>query len=300
LDPSETVDIAKTFSSLYTDLVRQFGIEQGTMMYLEQVPNSTLTDLFRGEEIAPGIYGLSEDTNPLAFTVPKNASRSGAPLPATETAVTFFDENEGYMKAYPYAAPYLLPQPDGLNDEFSQYAYDQQTINGLRERTDVKEFVEQLKFKEGSNKYFVERKVYLDTLQQAQQAGDTEGARIINDVWDRWSDNFLTTHPIFAQQLTGDTARNRRAKVIEEMRIIANDPDGPDSPQKAVIADMMDAYDWFIRTRGEMNLDRSAASQERIAVLESIFEEKMNEVVLANPAVQAFWLGVLRPEASLE
>jgi hypothetical protein len=128
-------DIPQTFNSLYIDLVQQLGIEEGTIEYNRIAESSDLSDL----------------VNPIALTVGRSESRSGAPLPATELAVKFFDDNENYLKDMPYASPWLLPTDEAADSPKTQYAYDQQTINGLRKRITPEEFLNELKFKEGQH-----------------------------------------------------------------------------------------------------------------------------------------------------
>jgi hypothetical protein len=280
-------DPSQVLSSMYTELVRNLGIEEGTIEYLKLAP---LTDV--GEIVAGG--------NALAFTTSKNASISGAPLPATEQALTFFDQNANYMDEFPNAGPWLLPIDPNATTAHSQYAYDQQTISGLRRRRTPEEFLTQIKFKEGSTRYFQMRSEYLTMVERARTDKDQARVSQLNNAWNSWATTYKAAHPVFAEQLEGSGARERRKKVIAEMRVIARDPNAPTPPHFDVLRQIITDFDQYLTMKQEFSLDPSAKGRLAVERLKGQWEDYMNQIVLTNPAVQSFWTGVLRPESELE
>lgn len=294
-------DPGSVLSSMYSDLVRNLGIEQGTIEYLKLAPLTDVGEMFNyATDPETGEVTYLDGQNPLAYTTAKQASVSGAPLPATEQALSFFDANANYMDEFPNAGPWLLPIDPNATTAHSQYAYDQQTINGLRRRRTPEEFLTQIKFKEASPRYFSMRTQYLAEVEKARTSNDSARVAYLNDLWKQWSSTYKAAHPIFAQTLEGSGARERRKNVIAEMRVVARDPKAPKAPHYAVLQQMIVGYDDYLTMKQELALDGSAKGRMKVEKLKAQFEGWMNEIVLTNPAVQSFWTGVLRPESELE
>lgn len=277
-------DPSTLLSNMYVDLVREMGIEQGTLAYLAAVP---LTD-------------VGELVNPLAYTQARNQSTSGAPLPATEIALTFFDNNSDYMAEFPFAGPWLLPADPDNKEPHSQYAYDQQTINGLRRRNAPDELLRRIKFRQASTEYFSKRDIYLTAVDEARGRNDRAKVTKLNRLWDEWSLSYRAAHPLFAEELESSDARERRKRTLAEMRIVLGDPDAPQSPQLEGLRTMMQTYDLFLTRKGEFAEDTTARGRLKVEKLKGRFESFMDDLVVQYPELQSFWLGVLRPESALD
>lgn len=270
---------ADVFRSEYIELVQELGIEQGTMRYFEINPDHTVEDL-------------------MAYTVGQSTSVSGAPLPATHEAVTFADEHQGWIEQYPMAAAWMLPQPKGGSDEqFDEYAYVQQAISGMRQRRTPTEFLEALKFREGSLDYFKGRDKQDQLMADASE--DPARRKVLQDAWDEWSTMHKAMHPIFAEQLEGGESRERRARVLDEVRTAISDPATPHVAHLAGMSELMQTFDIYQSQHAAMSESRTQDDIAKVARLETIFQNLVTQFLWDHPELQPFWLSVLRPEASL-
>lgn len=275
---------AEVLSSTYFELIQTLGIEEGTAMFLERFPDGSIKDVF----------------NPTAYTVSRTRSVSGAPLPNSDDGIRFYEENKDVYDQYKFAGPWLLPQDAADLGEKSQYAYDAQLIDGLRVRKTPTEFVNELKYREASGIYFKARKEYLDEYAVLKELGRKSAMKNLRNEWDTWSAGWKATHPVFAMGLADSDARQRRQNVISEMRMILNDPNAPRASHFDQMKVLMKSFDGFNIERSRLNLDGSAMGRARVEVLKKRFSDWVDEYTSINPAVNSFWLTVLRPESGLD
>lgn len=275
-------DWADVLSTEYLGLIRMMGIEEGTAKFLELNKDATVHDI----------------VNPLAYTVPKNVSASGAPIPSTEEAFQYYTANEDYFQALPDAAPWLLPQATGGGR--SSYAYDSQVANGLRIRRTPEEYYRAMKFKEASGEYFSVRDEGLRQIAALQDEGNLDAARAVRATMDRDLAMYRTAHPIFAEEMSKSDGKQRRARTIEQMRTIVNDPQSPEALQKPALKAAMDLFDSYTSQLTMLGTDRSLAARARTDDLKARYLTVMDELTHANPGIMSFWVSVLKPESSLD
>lgn len=272
------------FSNTYQTLIKALGIEQGTIKFLEIHPESNLEDI----------------VNPMAFTVGQSTSASGAPLPATQIAMSFYDNNSQYFQTYPDASPWLLPSDPNAKGERSAYAYDQQTISGLRRRRTPEQFLTAIKFKEASGTYFGMKKANADAIDLARLAGDTDEVRRLQAAWTVTAATYKALHPVFAQELEGGDGQERRKTVMAQMRIIINDPGAPNSPQLPELRRVMNQFDQYRAALLDAGVDTSMRGDARKELIKQTWSDWMEKMVIQYPSLQSFWQSVLRPESSLD
>lgn len=275
-------DPRNVLSDLYQKSIRALGIEEGTKEFLELYPMANLEDI----------------SNPLALVQGLSKSTSGAPLPATAEAVSFYDSNQPYMQEFPDASPWLLPPANG--NARDQYAYDQQTINGLRQRQSPEDFLTSIKFKEAAGPYFTARQQYLDAVSRGEQANDEQAVNAANAQWSVFSTTWKAAHPLFASELESGEGRARRKRVIEQMRTIVNDPGAPESPQLEGLRTAMQEYDNYQLRLAIMADDRSAVGRARTEKLKLLYQRHMSALTSQTPGMSQFWASVLQPESSLD
>lgn len=277
-------DPADLLSSTYYELVSELGIEAGTQQFLALNKNARIHSVL----------------NPLAYTVSKTRTPSGAPLPTTDKAMEFYFDNESLLGQYPDAGPWLLPQSDNQEDKRSQWAYDSEMISNLRERRTPEEFIMALKYKEGANVYFASQKIYERSYQALRVSGQDEKARNLNRLWLQWADAFRANHPIFSEMLTSDDARQRRRRVIDQMRYVLKDPEAPKADHFDALKILQDSYDTYSVARGELALDRSTRGEVALSGLKLRFRSWVEEFLINNPKVLPYWTTILEPESGLE
>ena len=224
---------------------------------------------------------------------------SGAPLPATADAA-WYDVNRSYLDQFAYAGAWLIPQTAKLDTTKGRYGYDQQLVGDLRARRTPREFLLAAKYKAGATEYFGSRTSFLDAVAAARMENDEQRIRTLNAQWSVWSTTFKAQHPWFASELESPDARQRRGRVIDEMRTVLRDPLAPVTPKAEGLALMMQSYDAFLVARTDMAEDGSARGRARLEMAKQSFVSTMETIALRYPDVAAFWTGVLRPEASLE
>jgi hypothetical protein len=271
-----------TVNAEYLALVRSLGIEEGTQRFLASNLTADLFDL----------------VNPIALTQGQRESPSGAPIQASEPYMRNYMKHKGWYDDLPDAGPWLIEPVDDQGNEFSQYAYTQAVINGLRKQRTPEEFLRSIKFREAAPTYFRERAVFEQYMEAAK--GDPEKRRKIREVWDEWRSIWLAQHPVFAEELQSGRARERRYRVLSQMRIAIKDPNRPRHAHMDAMAELMLAFDEFVQRRAIQAQDRSQASQQRIEQMKAMFEEWATMWVLKHPSTEAFWQSVIRPESNLD
>lgn len=269
---------ADLFRNEYLLMVRELGIEEGTIAYFELNPDHDIYDL-------------------MAFTQGQSDTPSGAPLPVTHESVKFADENPAFLEQYPMAAAWLLPQTQAGDEDFDEYAYVQQSISGLRQKNTPTEFLEALKYREGALGYFNSQEDY--ELEMARNADNPLNRKRLTDAWETYKARWFAMHPVFHEQLQGGEARARRARVLQEMRLAVEDPGAPRAPHYLAMQDLIRAFDEYQRTVSTMSEDRSVEAQERIRRYRQRFSDRVQLWLLDHPEMQPFWLSVIKPEADL-
>ena len=128
---------------------------------------------------------------------------------------------------------------------------------------------------------------------------DKTGADRIRAEMDWKLSVYRTAHPVFTEELQSDDGRTRRAKVLNEMRNMINDPQHPDTPHFAALAQATKVFDSYKIRLATLQNDASASGRREVDHLKQQYEGFMNQYVLENPAIQTYWSSVLRPESSL-
>ena len=275
---------AELFSSQYYELIRNLGIELGTQRFLELNANA----------------GVREVLRPLAYTVFKTTSPSGAPLPQTDEAFAFYETNRELLDQYPEAGSWLLPQNTGDPSVRSQYAFDSELVSGMRRRRSPEEFITMSKYKEGASFYFEQQKVFNDAYETLKLRGQDERAAMLNRQWLIWAEAFKATHPLFAEMLTSDDSRTRRRSVIGQMRYVLKDPLVPKAPHFEQLKVLQDSFDAYSVARGELGLDKTAYGVSRLNALKKAFQSWASDFLIENPGLNSYWSTILEPEAGLE
>jgi hypothetical protein len=199
----------------------------------------------------------------------------------------------------PMAGPWLLPVAK-KGDERSQYAYDQQLIEGLRRKLTPDEFLSELKYKEAAPRYFALRKKYLDAVDRLKMEGNEAGVEVANQWWQSTSTAYRAAHPIFDEQMSSSDGRQRRAAVIEEMRTAVYDPLVPPSPQLEGFREIMTTWDQYKIALATLREDGSARGRVKVEQAKATFEKMMDDLMVRRPEMRSFYLAIIRPEADLD
>lgn len=281
--------------SRYRELLGQLPIEEATAEFLKEHPDAT------------------------PYTVFQSKSASGATLPATESAARFMEGNDAFLRTYPQAAGWFVPQsPD--DTKFSLPAYREQLALEMRQRKTPDQFYEDLKYAEAADQYFKNRDrknvmlegVNGDTatrlretnprlLAQFIAAGagtkaSSRRAQDINGAWATWKDEFLAAHPVFAQKLASPDAQIQRQQSLDQMRLALQDPRLPQSPQVDSIRELVGAFDDMqaaIRPLQGLTSTRSSVQRKFI---KTTFATQAEKYATDHPEVKGFYDRIIRPE----
>lgn len=274
-------DPSQLLGEEYRLLVQQRGLEEGTAEYIARHPDDDLSDF----------------VSPLAFTVGKTDTPSGALIPATQETLSFVDANEGWLAEFPDAGAWLIPPSQSAIIETSSSAYTELINDKLRARRTPREFLLAMMFKEGSGDYFAMRDAFQADLLAADD--DPAAKAQLTAIWQQHSSAYLAQHPLFAEQLQSGDGKARRERIIAELGVALYDPA---APQPWHAAGMRTMYEAWLEYRGEVSSladDRRASARKKVERAKAEFQSWAELYVLDHPELQPFWQSVLRPESNL-
>lgn len=275
-------DPAGTMTANYLDLVRNMGIQAGTVQYLKEHPNAD--------------PWLAYST--LALSEPNTKTPSGARIPITQDSTDFYDNHKSWIDAMPNAGPWFIPpaKPGDPAAEIDRSAYDDQLASQLRVRQTPDEFVRSMYFKVAAQPYFTAEDSYRYELSQAKTTGQK---RVIQSTWDRFQATYLAAHPLFSTELQTGNGATRRQATIKEMSIAVNDPQAPQAWHTDALKTLQQSYDHYSQLAIMYGKDRKATSVRQLAALKIEFGQWADQYALQHPEVDSYWDSVLKPEANL-
>jgi hypothetical protein len=270
-------------SSQYRTLVRNMGIDEGTIEYLKLHPDANPWNTFSA----------------LAYAEPFSKSASGARIPITGESVKFYADNEQWMHDMPDAGPWFIPpQPPGTPqaDQVDRQAYDALLADELRLRQSPEDFVRGMYFRAAGQSYFAAQTSYKEQLAKSVRP---EQKRMVQATWDRWQQVYLAAHPVFASDLQTGDGRIRRAKTIEQMTAAVNDPQAPVAWHTPALKTLQNSFNDYQALNVQYSADRSNRMVRRKEALKVQFSDWVSRYVLTHPEVEPYWSTVLQPEANL-
>lgn len=251
---------------------------------LEHMEFSEALAVFLAEHPDAGPYAVFES----------ETQSPGATLPVTTAALDWMDENRTTLEQFPLAAPWLMPQ-DREGNEFSRAAYNNQVAYGLRQRKSPEQWYRDLKYMAAAETYFASRRRYQTALASAP---DPATRAELERAYSAWADQYKAQHPIFATSLNTET-RTKRLQALDELRMVLEDPDGPSSPHKAGLVDMVQSYDAFAAALGRYDGDQSKDGRLAREQLKAAFAAWGAKYVAENPEVGTFWSAMIEPLADV-
>lgn len=252
-------------------LIRTHGYEEGYNRFVERHPDATPWTVFATE------------------------TASGAIIPSTTEAWNFYLNNEEVLKQYPNAGPWLLPPNQG--DDFDSQAFGEMMAEGLRQRLGPTEYWRAMKFAEASRTYF-------DSIDRYRQTRDSTLDVLEKTLhqmdWDVWRKDYLATHPIFGEELTSAEGRQRRTRVLSEMRSIVDDPAAPKPWHFDSVKTMVESFDRYKATISSLGASRTTIDEMYREQFKTQFRAWAEQFIVDHPEVQHLWYSVIKPESYLE
>jgi hypothetical protein len=265
----------------YIQLVRTMGTEAGVVEFLSRYPDTTPEDLVNRN---------------IAYRVGKSQSVSGAPLPPLNPAMDFYDEHKTWMDQNPTAGAWLLPPAANQSDAEDRdiNAYMEQQALGLRKRKTPVEFIRDLKFATASGPYFDTQELYqtkIDAITDPQERYVAEAAKGV------WQASYLSSHPLFAEELQSGEGRARRALVLDSLRTAFNDPQTPEPWHAEGMRTLLTSFDQYRAVMAELSADSSKRGKEQRDALRKAFDDWGTQLTGSRPELASLWNGVIRIEA---
>lgn len=275
-------DPAGVMDADYLAMVRNMGIQAGTAQYLKEHPNADPWQSY----------------NTLALSEPNTKTPSGARIPITQGSIDFYNANKQWIDSMPNAGAWFIPpaHPGDSTDQIDRNAYDEQLANDLRVRQTPEEFIRSMYFKVAAQPYFTASDSYKYTLAQAKTQAQK---RTITATWNRYQQEFLAAHPLFATELQTGTGSQRRQETIKEMRVAVNDPQAPTAWHTEALKTLQDSWDQYNALATMYGADRKKSSQRNLDALKIEFDHWVNAYTLTHPEVEGYWSSVLKPESNL-
>jgi hypothetical protein len=270
------VNTADLFNAEFRELTAQMGIDDGTMAYLERNPDHDMFDF----------------VNPLAFTMSRTESDSGAPIPTSVAIMDHYDENEGWYTEYDKGGPWLFPQDD---DPFSSQAYNEQVSNGLRKRKTSEEFLKGFYEKDASIEYYKVKNEHEELLLVASPSD----AKVMKEKFKEWSTRFMIMHPIFEAAHLSTDKRTRRTQVLRQVIVAGADPARPRNEYSDRIVEFTESFQRYDTQRRLLARDGTGDGRDKMSEHKAGWLQWSEQYVMWNPNTEAFWISIIEPQSEL-
>lgn len=218
--PTLEVGDAKLRSE-YQDLIKKKGISEASLDFIKHHPDAT------------------------AYTVFQSKTTSGGYLPAVEQAQQWLDNHSALIKKYPYAAAWLIPQPEDAN-AFSSAAYNEQMAQHLRRQKTPEEFYKNLYVAAGNAQFYDHDKKDFDAeYEQLKAAGDKSGAAAARSAFANYILQFGQQNPLWWDEFNSEDRKHRREMSIAGLNQIFQKGLAPKNKQSRDVKGLLQDYEEY-------------------------------------------------------
>jgi hypothetical protein len=229
-----------------------------------------------------------EPTDLLAITTSRTETEfSGLDMP-TDKAFHWMKDHQDLVDAYPAASSWLIPRAEA-DDPFSFRAWNQQVAVGLRKRKSPDQLLDDIYFSAAARDYFDAR-----TAQEARMlTAQGEDRRSFTTEWDTWKRAYFLQHPIFEDMLSDTTRQQRRRDALDQLTVLAADPEGPVEPD---MREMVQRYDEYKQTITLLKGDRRGAVVDERKRLTEELRAWMLWHIARHPSLAPLYMRTIEPE----
>lgn len=245
------------------------------------VKDQQLRDAITKDGVALGtqkFLAANPDATPLTVYQSDSPLGSGAVLPS-QAAETFYNDHQGYLKQFPYAGVWLLPQVSDPN--FNQSIYNEQLAQGLRQKRSPEQFYTQLQIAQGDAQFFGTSPVdYTDQLKKLNtaqaspsafqslqtqvmadsKAGDYARYQValaaaranggdtttLQSNWSAYLQTQAKANPVWYDDFTSNTRTNERTLAANQLvDMFTQGAKVPDGPQTADLRELVNDYQTY-------------------------------------------------------
>lgn len=236
---------------------------------------------------------LADHPDATPYTIFNNKSVSGYSFETTKSTAPFILDHKELLGSYKYAGAYLVPDaPEG--DEFDRQAYNESIALEMRQLGAPDQVVREIYYRAGAKGFYEESDKYeqaVVTLGDNSKAKKNAAAKFSS-----WKKEYLAQHPIFAEELASGEARERRQRIVNEMRDLLEEPAAMDSPNAAPLRELMRQYDMYQEAYGLLKQDQTDRGKARVRSAKNKFDNWSRAFVADHQAVEHFYLRVIRPD----
>ncbi len=256
----------------WRELITKMGIDEGTRVF------------------------LAENEDATAWTVSSSEVVSRAPIQPTRATFDALNENAEFYDTYSNAGPWLTPHEYGDDIDFDQQAWRKLFADEIRRYKKPDEFLDDIIFKGDSQLFFDSKEAYETT-----RAG-LEGpeGRAVDLAWSQWSQRFYETHPTFSSVYRGGDNKDKRTRVMSEIREALADERLPaaEVAQAEPLRELVDGYDFMVGAWEKLQAIpvQTEAVQAQKKALKWAFEDWATLHSTKHPTVEQFWRLILHPD----
>lgn len=239
---------------------------------------------------------LALNPDGLPFTISATDNPSMAQVPANAATEAWLDENADLIETFPLAGPWLMPTSDSSNT-FHRQAWADMQAAGIRVAKTPEQWYADLKFQAGAQVYFQSQEAYEQAL--AGTAPDDSAARQDIELrWQAWRNAYLSQHPLFAEQLTGENRTDKQA-IIDQLGVAVRSGAFPETPQMEGIRVLVATYENYMDAYNSLIGDQRAEATDMRAALQAQLYAWAQQFLAARPEVSNLWYSVIQPLVGL-
>lgn len=222
-----------------------------------------------------------------------------ADAPATLAAAKWMQDNQQFLREYPGVGTYFLPEgnPGTPGGQFDQRAYNAQLEDGIRQKKELGEFLDDVIVKRGESIYYDTKDDYDQARANAERAGDTATLDQLDAEWAQHKALIYATNPLLAAK-NASFAENTvyRQDQLRDLLRLMNDPRSARAlgGQADGVQSLLDAYrQWYVGTDAIKGNRSNTATRQR-EELRQAYEQGIARVTDQHPGLKDLANGVFR------
>lgn len=206
---------------------------------------------------------LAKNPEATPYTVSESyASQTGTPtgvkLTESAAAQAWYSANSTLIKAHPYGAAWVMPQPS--TNKFSYQVYNEQLADGMRSKLAPTQFLTQLYVAAGNSAYYKNEALFESALSKATT--ETQKTQLYQE-WTDYKRALAAASPLWAE--TGATSGNKANTARQALSTLLTMTEHgliPDNTQGHAVKNLLRYYQEFEVDYIEASSGYDYASQE--------------------------------------
>lgn len=192
--------------------------------------------------VASGIQSfLAKNPDATPYTVFQSSSLLGS-LPDSQEAENWVNANMDFIRQYPNAAAWFMPQ---LKDtKYNSAVYNEQIAQGLRAKKTPTQFLADLYTAAGNHDYYDTSKPRYDAA-KAQLKSTGQDTSALDHNWSAYVTQLGMQNPVWWNAFQSPDRAHARDLAIAQMQTIFDNGDAPPGPQTDAVASLLNDYETY-------------------------------------------------------